>query len=86
MAQSLQRGEAFEVLIKEKGWEYIKSYFQSKIQAFANSLLVEDNKQISDFENERREIIGLKKLLGFIDNDIKILEDDRQKVAASAKK
>lgn len=32
-------------------------------------------KEIGEFENERRELIGLRNLLGWIENDIKTLED-----------
>jgi hypothetical protein len=37
--------------------------------------LVEEGKEIAEFEPERRELIGLRKLLGLIENDIKTLHD-----------
>lgn len=84
MEESLSRGQAFEELIRTKGWEYIKKYYQTKIQFFASSLLVEDSKPIAEFEDERRELIGLRKLLGMVENDIEILRkkaenDDKAK-------
>lgn len=58
-------------------------WYQNKIQHFATSLLVSDQKPISEFENERRELIGLRKLMGIIDNDLTILhkheEDEKSK-------
>jgi hypothetical protein len=75
LAESLSRGEAFEETVRTKGWEYIKSYFQTKFQLFATSLLIEDKKGIEEFEKERRELIGIRKLFGLVDGDIKTLED-----------
>jgi hypothetical protein len=69
------RGSEFQVLIQCKGWEYVKAYYQSKVQTFATALLIQDQKSIVEFENERRELIGLRKLLGMIENEIKILQD-----------
>jgi hypothetical protein len=71
---SLSRGQAFEELTRTKGWEYIKSWYQAKVQYFATSLLIE-SKPIAEFEAERRELMGIRNLLGFIENDIKTLRD-----------
>ena len=89
LEDSLARGESFEELIRTKGWEYVKAYYQAKVQQFATSLLIEEKKSISEFENERRELIGLRKLIGLIENDIKILRDsieDANKAKGSTKK
>ena len=75
LEETLSRGQAFEETVRTKGWEYIKKYYQAKIQNFASSLLIEDKTAISEFEDERRELIGLRKLLGMVENDIKILND-----------
>lgn len=46
-----------------------------------------DGKKIDEFENERRELIGLRKLMGIIENDIKVLNDyEEQERAKSARK
>jgi hypothetical protein len=83
LEESLVRGQAFEELIRSTGWEFIKNWYQKKIQTFATSLLVSDQKGIIEFENERRELIGLRKLMGVIDNDLNILhkyeEDEKAK-------
>jgi len=75
---SLVRGEAFRSLIRSEGWKFIKAYFENKVQAMATALLVED-KPIAEYEGLRHELIGLRKLIGFIDNDIKTLEDEAKK-------
>jgi len=49
-------------------------------------LLLEDKKPIIEFENERRELIGLRRLMGIIDNDLKILQKENEKNTKSAKK
>lgn len=76
--EQLKRATAFEELIRTRGWEYIKAYFQTEVQAFANGLLVSD-KSIADFESRRREIIGLRKLMGLVDSDLRMLTEFRQK-------
>lgn len=75
MEASLERGQAFEELIRTKGWGFVKAWYQAKIQQFASSLLIEGNKNIEEFEKERRELMGIRALLGWIENDIKTLED-----------
>jgi hypothetical protein len=79
LEDSLKRGLAFEALIRSEGWEYIKAWYQNKIQHFATSLLTSDSKGIAEFENERRELIGLRRLMGLIDNDLKVLHDNEEK-------
>lgn len=77
--ESLARGEAFEELIRTKGWGYVKAWYQNKVQGFATNLLLDEKKAIGEFEGERRELIGLRKLLGSIENDIKNLKDTVEK-------
>lgn len=74
---SLARGEAFRQMVRSEGWKFIKKYFEAKIQALATSILIED-KPIAEFENERRELMGVRKLFGFVDNDIKVLENENK--------
>jgi hypothetical protein len=85
LQEAFQRGSAYQELVRTKGWEFVKKYYQIKVQQFASGLLVQESKPISEFEGVRRELIGLRKLLGSIDGDIKTLEDDQQKNKAVAK-
>jgi len=75
----LERGEAFEELIRTRGWAFIKSWYQNKIQRFGTLLLLSDKEKIETFEEERRELIGLRKIMGMIDNDIQVLHDKIEK-------
>jgi hypothetical protein len=75
----LERGEAFEELIRTRGWGFIKAWYQNKIQRLASSLLLDEKEDIEKFENERRELIGLRKIIGMIDNDIQVLHDKIEK-------
>ncbi len=89
LEESLARGQGFEELIRTNGWQYIKAWYQAKIQLFASAVLLEGTKLISEFENERRELIGIRKLIGLIDNDIKTFHDSQEKnekTAGPAKK
>lgn len=69
-------------MVRSRGWEWVKKYYQSKVQRFATDLLLKEDKDINEFEGERRELIGLRKLIGAIDSDIKVVEDDRNKAIA----
>lgn len=82
----MTRGSDLEEMVKSRGWEWVKKYFQARVQGLANGLLLEDKKPITDFDNERRELIGLRKLIGSIDSDIKTVENDRQKNKPVTKK
>ncbi len=75
----LERGEAFEELIRTRGWGFIKAWYQNKVQLFASGLLLKDKEAIGMFEDERRELIGLRKIMGMIDNDIQVLHDKIEK-------
>jgi len=75
----LERGEAFEELIRTRGWGFIKAWYQNKVQAFATALLLKDKESIATFEDDRRELIGLRKIMGMIDNDIQVLHDKIEK-------
>jgi hypothetical protein len=75
----LERGEAFEELIRTRGWGFVKAWYQNKIQQFATNLLLSDKRPIQEFEDERRELIGLRKIMGMIDNDIQVLHDKIEK-------
>ena len=86
MKESLERGSAFEVLVRTKGWEYIKLWYQSKVQVLASALLLQEDKKIDEFEPERRELIGLRKLIGMIDGDINTLNEYNEKAKRATKK
>ena len=69
-------------MVRGRGWEWVKKYYQSKVQVFASNLLLNEKKKIEEFEGERHELIGIKKLLGSIENDIKTVEDEQNKPVA----
>jgi len=69
-------------MVRGRGWEWVKKYYQSKVQVFASNLLLNEKKKIEEFEGERHELIGIKKLLGSIENDIKAVEDEQNKSVA----
>ena len=72
-------------MINSEGWKFVKLYFESKIKAFTTSILVED-KPIEDYEIERCKLMGIRELLGFIENDIKAVENEYKKNTGTAEK
>ena len=85
LQQLLSQGEALEVVIREKGWEYILQYFQTRLQTFTNDMMMNEKKPTIEFEKERSELIGVRKLLGWVNSCIKAVEDDREKARKSPK-
>jgi hypothetical protein len=83
--QSLERGVAFQELTRSRGWRFVKMYFENEVKAFTTSLLVED-KPIESYANKRSELNGIRKLFGFIDHDIKFLENEHTKDTGAAEK
>jgi len=81
--ETLKRAGAFEELVRTKGWEYVKSFYQNRVQALANGLLLSDE-PITKFEAERQELMGIRKLLSYIDSDLTILADFRKKNEAKS--
>lgn len=73
-----ERGAAFEELVRHPGWALVRAYYENKVKSFANGILLMDNEAIEKFEGERREIIGIRKLLGHVDESIRQFEQ-RQK-------
>ncbi len=84
LKETLERGVAFEELMTTKGWAYIQAYYQNQIALFMNELM-NSNKAITEFEEKRHELMGLKKLLGQIDSAIQALVAKREEEAKNVK-
>lgn len=72
-------GSEYELMIKSKGWEYAKTWYQTMLSDFINQIMGQDTRPITDFENSRQQLIGFKKFLAHIESALKILEDERAK-------
>lgn len=77
--QQMIIGSEYESLVKSKGWEYTKAWYQTQLSDFINRIMSEDSRPISDFENARQQLIGFKRYLSHVEGAIKILEDERTK-------
>jgi len=76
---TLERGTAFEEMTRTKGFEHVKAYYQARLTLFINDIFNNDHKPLAEFEGQRSELLGLKRLLGEIDNALKVLHDERQR-------
>lgn len=74
----MKKAGAFEEMVRTQGWKYITSYYQNKLQYFATSLMVED-KPISEYEAERNELKGLRRVFGEVDSKLDLLKREREK-------
>jgi len=81
---ALARGVAFTRMIKEDGWKFVKMYFENRVKAFTTNVLIQE-KPLVEFEKERDEIVGLRKLFSFIDSDVKLLENESKKDTGTSK-
>lgn len=77
--EELERASAFEELIRTKGWEFILAYFQNRLQRFTTDILNQEDKDLSEFEGERRELMALRKLFGTVNSSIETLKNEREK-------
>jgi hypothetical protein len=77
--ETLKRAGRLEGLIHQEGWSDIRNFYSNKVQAFANGLLLNEKAPIADFEAERQRLIGIREMLGMIDNDITVLVEFRKK-------
>lgn len=72
-------GSEYELMVKSKGWEYAKTWYQTMLSDFINQVMGQDTRPIADFESARQQLIGFKKFLAHIEGAMKILEDERAK-------
>jgi hypothetical protein len=84
LEETCARGVAFEEIIHSKGWKLITGYYESLVKNFVNEVLLQDAKPISEFETQRREIIGLRKLMNQINDDVEVLKNERERPAPAA--
>lgn len=75
--EELQRGVAFEEMVTTKGWQFIVAYYQNHIASFMNDMMNPAN-SLESLEEKRRELMGLKKLLGQVDQSISTLNRSRE--------
>jgi hypothetical protein len=77
--ETLERAHEFEETVRTRGFARIKAHYENRVRAFVNELLIQDDKDIKEFEKERFELIGLRKMFGSIESDLKVLSDERQR-------
>ena len=82
---TLERAGAFEVLVNQKGWEYLKAYIENQIRSFANKAILEGFKDMEDYQFERGMVTGLQRLIGEVDSNLNTLKNEREKTKGSTK-
>lgn len=71
-------GSEYEIMVKSKGWEFAKTWYQTQLASFVNSVMGDDTKSIGEFERARQQLMGFKRFLSHVEGAIKILEDERK--------
>lgn len=73
----LEKGYAFEELIRTKGWELIKSNYVNSVQVFATKVINNGFDSIEELNLERGKILGKQQILNDIDAALKALQDEQ---------
>lgn len=68
----LERAGAYEELVRTKGWEWLMANFQTRVQVFTTNVLTSD-RPIEEFEHDRQQIVGIKKLIADVQGDLDAL-------------
>lgn len=79
LQETIQRGSEMEVLVNFHGWAYIQSYIENSVKAFSNRAIKEGFKDLNEFNYERGRIMGMLSITAQIENDLRILKDERSK-------
>lgn len=77
LKETLGRAIEFDQIIRTPAWKRIETYYANMIQQFTNDVIL-SAKPLSEFENRRSEIQGVRNLLNSIQNDLKELENERK--------
>ena len=78
LQEAMARGQSFEVITNTEGWGYIKAYIENAIQSFATKAIKDGFTSFDEYQLERGKVLGLNSLLANIENDLRILNDQRQ--------
>lgn len=76
--EQMMRGNAFEELVRTEGWKLVMAYYENRVKALTTGILMADDRGLQDFEPERRELVGIRKLLALIESDMEALRRDRE--------
>ena len=73
---ALMQGEAFDEMTRSRGWQMLQQEYANRIQKFVNGLLTADDIEIVKFEAERRELMGIRKMLGYVETRLQTYRDE----------
>ena len=66
-----------EELTTTKGWKFITTYIQDRIQQFTNKALIDGFKNMEEYMFYRGEVSGLRSLLVEVENSLQNLKNYR---------
>jgi hypothetical protein len=84
--EMLERGSAFEELVRIRGWEYITAYIQNQIRLFTNKALIEGFKNQEEYQYSRGFVAGLRALMGEVDSTLQQTRNEVEKNKQSTTK
>lgn len=74
----LERAGVWYELMRTPAWNLLKQYHAIQIQSFANDILLK-NDDIKDYERERFELAGVRKLFAMIEEEVEYLKNESNK-------
>ena len=72
--EALERGTAFNELTHHRGWALVSTYIQNRIQTFATRAIKDGFKSMEEYQLERGEVNGLRKLLAEVNSSVELLK------------
>jgi hypothetical protein len=76
--EALKEADRYEILSSQEGWQSLLVFFETKVKGFVNEMLTNDTKKIEEFEAERRELAGMRKMIGKVSESVAFLNEYRR--------
>lgn len=74
--ERMERGQAFEEMIRSKGWEIVQAYILNSTRDFANKVILSGFSSIEELNFERGKIVGMKQILTEIEASLKAFRNE----------
>jgi hypothetical protein len=76
--ERLERGSAFEGMIRTDGWKHIQSFIENSVRDFANRAILTGFADDKTFNFERGKVFGMRMILSEIEASVALLENERK--------
>jgi hypothetical protein len=82
--EALKEADRYEILSSQEGWQSLLGFFEARVKGFVNEMLTNDTKKIEEFEAERMELVGMRKMIGKVSESVAFLNEYRRNQSKKA--